>query len=405
MKYIQNFMILITLYISGCKSDNNADIIINNITAKEYLLTDLATDIQILTLRSPEPIDEASSFKVYGDHVLIIDKDKTKLYDFYKGNLQTVLDKIGRGPGEYFNINSYSYDPLSDFVYIYDRSDQELICYDLKDDCKYIRSINTKPYGWITKLSLLNSNKMVMTCEIACGDQFGCIRILDLNTLSADSLCSLNYFTTVMNSITMSDISIDNYAFGLCNSTSYLCKMVPEKDSFKIDTICSILSGNGKDIDSAMTFVDNRDVEQYQKWVDYQDLFYTMPVSPVITDNGFSFNYITNKMIGSVPPNKQESGVYIHRNNGEDIMASGLKIPGLSRNGITMFTYGDRRQLFLQYNYENIVTLLDLETISDYARNNRTDVEGLFSDLGTEVVDSVMSDSTVAAVILSYKLE
>ena len=114
MKKIQSTIIIAAALIAGCKSEQNtADIVISDIEAKEYLLTDLASDIQILTLRAPIPMDEISNFKVYGDHVLIIDKNRTKLFDFYKGNMSSVLDKAGRGPGEYFSIDSYSYDPHS----------------------------------------------------------------------------------------------------------------------------------------------------------------------------------------------------------------------------------------------------------------------------------------------------
>ena len=93
-------------------------------------LTEIACDFVVKPLKSAEPMDGIGGIKFWGDKAFARSNDSKKLLCFDNYNLYAVLNKLGRGPGEYIYLSDFSYDAKDDLIYI---GNDSLICvYDAK---------------------------------------------------------------------------------------------------------------------------------------------------------------------------------------------------------------------------------------------------------------------------------
>ncbi len=116
----------------GTKSDSVVDRVIECRESRiEPDIPKYVKDVTFLPLESGDNTLLGSVDKVafYNDLIYIADYSSRKIltYDM-KGNLRFVLDRQGRGPGEYLEIKSFSVD--SDNLYILDNSGRKLFVYD-----------------------------------------------------------------------------------------------------------------------------------------------------------------------------------------------------------------------------------------------------------------------------------
>ena len=76
------------------------------------------------------PIDGIGGIKFWGDKAFARSNDNKKLLCFDNYNLYAVLNKLGRGPGEYIYLSDFTYDEKENLIYI---GNDSLICvYDAK---------------------------------------------------------------------------------------------------------------------------------------------------------------------------------------------------------------------------------------------------------------------------------
>ena len=93
-------------------------------------LTEIACDFKVYPLKADGPIDGIGGIKFWGDKAFARSNDNKKLLCFDNYNLYAVLNKLGRGPGEYIYLSDFTYDEKENLIYI---GNDSLICvYDAK---------------------------------------------------------------------------------------------------------------------------------------------------------------------------------------------------------------------------------------------------------------------------------
>ena len=135
----------------GCSSGGNrgVDVIEDSDIHDVGDLTEIACDFVVKPLKSSEPIDGIGGIKFWGDKALARSNDNRKLLCFDDYNLSAVLDKLGRGPGEYIYLSDFSYDIREGLLYI---GNDSLICIYDANTMDFIR----KQYVTFNIQNLLN---------------------------------------------------------------------------------------------------------------------------------------------------------------------------------------------------------------------------------------------------------
>ena len=96
--------------------------------SEEGDLTKIAYDFKIHPLKSSDPIDGIGGIKCWDDVWLARTSDSRKILRFDNYELTSVLYRLGRGPGEYYFIEDFSYDKANNCIYI--ENDSTLVTYD-----------------------------------------------------------------------------------------------------------------------------------------------------------------------------------------------------------------------------------------------------------------------------------
>ena len=114
----------------GCNSNEKSGVEV--ITARdidvEADLTEIAYDFRIHPLKCDGPLDGIGGIKSWDDVMLARTNDDRKILRFDNYKLTAVLDRLGRGPGEYYFIEDFSYDKVNNCIYI--ENDSNLVTYD-----------------------------------------------------------------------------------------------------------------------------------------------------------------------------------------------------------------------------------------------------------------------------------
>ena len=115
----------------GCNNSSSIEGV-EEITAsdveEEADLTEIAYDFRIHPLKADGPMDGIGGIKSWDDVMLARTNDDRKIMRFDNYKLTAVLDRLGRGPGEYYFIEDFSYDKVNNNIYI--ENDSNLVTYD-----------------------------------------------------------------------------------------------------------------------------------------------------------------------------------------------------------------------------------------------------------------------------------
>lgn len=117
--------------LAGCNSSSNlegVEIIDAGDIDEEADLTEIAYDFRIHPLKADGPMDGIGGIKSWGDVMLARTSDDKKILRFDNYKLTSVLNRLGRGPGEYYFIEDFSYDAVNNAIYI--ENDSNLVTYD-----------------------------------------------------------------------------------------------------------------------------------------------------------------------------------------------------------------------------------------------------------------------------------
>jgi hypothetical protein len=108
--------------------DRDYECITINHIVDEADLTEIAFDFRVHALKSSDPLDGIGGIKCWDGVWLARTNDDRKMLRFDNYQLTWVLDRLGRGPGEYFYISDFSYDKANNCIYI--ENDSSLVTYD-----------------------------------------------------------------------------------------------------------------------------------------------------------------------------------------------------------------------------------------------------------------------------------
>ena len=134
-KVFNSLLALSALAVMGCSgstslSPGEIDVLTDSKIYDEGDLTEIACDFVVKPLKSNEPLDGIGGIKFWGNKAFARSNDNRKLLCFDNYNLYAVLNKMGRGPGEYIYLSDFSYDAKEDLIYV---GNDSLICiYDAK---------------------------------------------------------------------------------------------------------------------------------------------------------------------------------------------------------------------------------------------------------------------------------
>ena len=88
-------------------------------------LTEIACDFKVYPLKGDYPMDGIGGIKCWGNKAFARSNDDKRLLCFDNYELYAVLDKLGRGPGEYIYLSDYTYDEKENLIYI---GNDSIIC-------------------------------------------------------------------------------------------------------------------------------------------------------------------------------------------------------------------------------------------------------------------------------------
>jgi len=112
---------------SGSSSPVTVDtyVLYDDDVIKEGDLTEIACDFKVYPLKSDIPLDGVGGIKCWGNKAFARSNDNKRLLCFENYKLYAVLDKLGRGPGEYLYLSDYTYDEKENLLYI---GNDSIIC-------------------------------------------------------------------------------------------------------------------------------------------------------------------------------------------------------------------------------------------------------------------------------------
>lgn len=121
--------LILGIFFWGCIEENatekNVVLSVNAETAISAYLDDITTDIHIIELEFPDGIDlgRINHIKSYKDFILVFDRFQTRKITVFKndGSFVGQLNKIGRGPGEYLNLDAFALDYINERLIVYER--------------------------------------------------------------------------------------------------------------------------------------------------------------------------------------------------------------------------------------------------------------------------------------------
>jgi hypothetical protein len=81
-------------------------------------LTEIACDFKVYPLKADIPLDGIGGIKCWGHKMFARSNDDKRLLCFDDYKLYAVLDRLGRGPGEYIYLSDFSYDEKENLIYV-----------------------------------------------------------------------------------------------------------------------------------------------------------------------------------------------------------------------------------------------------------------------------------------------
>ncbi|MCQ2073900.1 MAG: 6-bladed beta-propeller [Bacteroidaceae bacterium] len=301
----------------GCgKSEENVTVI-SGADAVEMSFEDVASDIGIVPLVSPEPV-EYGEVHLYGNELLMTDMDRKRLWYFRNHELVSELNAKGRGRGEYGDLFHISYSPASHTLLVKPAGDVSFIKYDVpsmrftgKIPCEdflsnFIAVDESRVLGFTGNDK---SGRALSVIDIPSGES----RVSFELTFSEFEYAS---FGRVLREPFRAALGLSDYV----NRLGWLDADGRFEEVFKF----SFSDGMPKNIyDIGADDMDNMiDYALYQS----REHYFFGVIMPVMDDDGFTFWYCNNNGLAG-----DDSWLRLYCHNSErDFQAKDLYIPGLN---------------------------------------------------------------------------
>ena len=117
--------------LTGCSGSNGEYEVITAANIDEEAdLTEIACDFRIHPLKYDGPMDGIGGIKCWDDGQVMLARtnDDRKILRFDNYQVTAILDRLGRGPGEYYFIEDFTWDKVNNCIYI--ENDSNLVTYD-----------------------------------------------------------------------------------------------------------------------------------------------------------------------------------------------------------------------------------------------------------------------------------
>ncbi len=125
--------LLAGMAVISCKSDIiEGTILVDDTKYETVNLEDMTTELDVYRIKADESllIGGYEDIKIYDDYIFIKDND-SRLYCIEGDSIISVLNKSGRGHGEYHTLDYWCYSNLRKTLYVH--NDESLLCYSVPD--------------------------------------------------------------------------------------------------------------------------------------------------------------------------------------------------------------------------------------------------------------------------------
>lgn len=309
--------LLVLVATAGCRKSEVNVTVISGADAVEMSFEDVASDIELVPLVSPDPVEYGGVY-IAGDELLMTDIDRTRLWYFRNHKLVSELDAKGRGRGEYGDLFHISYSPAGHTLFVKPAGDVSFIEYDVpsmrftgKIPCEdYLSSFVAVDEGRV--LGFTNngkSGKSLSVIDIPSGES----RVSFELTFSE---CEYANFGRVVREPFKVALGLSDYV----NRLGWLDREGRFEEVFKF----TFSDGMPKNIYDTGTG-DMDDMIDYVLYQSQEHYFFGV-MMPVINDDGFTFWYCNNN-----GPAGDDSWLRLYCHNDEkDYQAKNLYITGLN---------------------------------------------------------------------------
>lgn len=154
--------VLIPLFLLGCSQNNSKSLLLSDDIIQNVNLEDIASDVQVLSVKSPYLMEGIEMCQGIGDLLFCISENHRVIYWIKEDSVIAKLDKYGRGHGEYLWIESCAYAPDDSILFIR-TTDNRLIRY-RGLNCKYIGECSVFPAA--ARLYALNGRTLLAQISV-----------------------------------------------------------------------------------------------------------------------------------------------------------------------------------------------------------------------------------------------
>jgi len=126
----KNYLFGLMLAVIGCQSHYDGTVVeIDVDAAQEVNFEDVAKDVKITPLKSDVPINQCAEIECFGKETLIRSAGRKTMYYFVDGELKGTLNAVGRGRGEYNQIQQFVYSPSTKILSVLSMGENKMFKY------------------------------------------------------------------------------------------------------------------------------------------------------------------------------------------------------------------------------------------------------------------------------------
>lgn len=176
MKNYFYIIFLISCLFSCNEEISNVDVdsfLVRGDRANTILLETISENIEYLSLKWPNniTISKFTNIKIYDDLIFVHDRDGTMTITVFdiQGNYVNRLSKVGKGPGEYLDLEAFSYDANKNELITYSRELKSFNFYKFPE-MEFVRTLDKAKY--IINFEVIQNDRWLVICDEEFNDKF-----------------------------------------------------------------------------------------------------------------------------------------------------------------------------------------------------------------------------------------
>lgn len=150
---------IIGALICGCKDEG---ILLPDDNIAQVELGEISSDIQLISIKSSQPMKDILICQSYGNYEFLLSSDYRTIYCVEGDTVISVLNKAGRGRGEYLSINTFAYSTEDSLMYVVENDGKMSIYKGF--DYEFVGVINNLPR--MTSIRVIENNKLLAVCTV-----------------------------------------------------------------------------------------------------------------------------------------------------------------------------------------------------------------------------------------------